>query len=1050
MTNLKKSILALGVAVLSSFGAQAADVFMHTPMGFNVLSLSPNGKWACGVYIDVMVTAYGFRWNLESGEIEMLDANPNVAWDIANDGTISGDFLAVGYLPNQVAISLPGMWNAGAWHVLEMPNKNVTGGMGCTISPDGRYMTASLEQNSVYKSYIWEDGKVLKALPSDSHAVAYAVAPDGQAAAGYSTVYNRVACYWKPTGDVEFFTDSPTHYRGPYNYSRNFSPDGTKLVYWGGWEYEEESGDLYLYCLYDVLTGEHIRVKAESIDSTLEFFDVSNNGTMVGGDFGRGYVMEGLQGKYIDEYLEDKGCDISKFDDFYTGSEGYTDCLPIDRILAISEDENVLAATYYNKDGQLASIIIKMNQDITTLAPANVKGEQLPGLNSAAITWKSPVGIAGLAGYNVYRDGKKLNMLPLTLESYYDKNLAEGTYQYEISCVTSAGNENKAEAITVTIDKQPMPQPLSIYARQKGVNSAQVSWEAPLSPLTHRRYYNPEAFDLNGFYVYEATEVETAIRYNRAELDCYSGFKLQEVSFVPLAEQDSWKINIYSRASNGDLSLIYTQPVTQTLEYGKINNVALTTPMDLPASDMIVAICCKVRDDAPQFIGAEAGRTVPGYSDLLRRLSDENFISAYESSVESGYTVSTLAWAIDLGLKRNDAEVATLSHYNVYADAVKCDDTTSCSYLLGDLADGNHTLGIEAVYSDGTVSEMVSTDVDITANYPKVDNVKLAHANEGNTEVLATWETPADCDYTPVTYTDATTPGQGIKGLASTGYAFMAAVDYPPAMIRGYEGYKIESFEFYPLCDAMFTFMLYENDRKIAEVEPTDLTFNKWNKVDLTTNLTINENATYRLVLDIFDPVPDTPVLPLDGGRARDGFSDLYSINNGEYWASMTTETGSKGSWMMRMNITDTTGAPLNVDGYDVVIDGEKKNDSALTDTKFAYDFGVMDTKVHSLRVDTYYPARALAVEGGATHFLLSTLGIEEARVGTSIEMQCGPNYIEVKGEGVKGIQLIDTAGRIVASCNGNLLEITGTPAGIYIAKVNVLGSTVVRKLSIK
>ena len=48
-------------------------VILKSPYEYKVLSISPNGKWACGTYTDYNSAQYGFRWNLESGEIDLLN-----------------------------------------------------------------------------------------------------------------------------------------------------------------------------------------------------------------------------------------------------------------------------------------------------------------------------------------------------------------------------------------------------------------------------------------------------------------------------------------------------------------------------------------------------------------------------------------------------------------------------------------------------------------------------------------------------------------------------------------------------------------------------------------------------------------------------------------------------------------------------------------------------------------------------------------------------------------------------------------------------------------
>ena len=58
-----------------------------------------------------------------------------------------------------------------------------------------------------------------------------------------------------------------------------------------------------------------------------------------------------------------------------------------------------------------------------------------------------------VAGYTIYREGRKLHVAPLTSLNYQDSNLKEGTYSYTVTAVDSAGNESVASnAVSLRID----------------------------------------------------------------------------------------------------------------------------------------------------------------------------------------------------------------------------------------------------------------------------------------------------------------------------------------------------------------------------------------------------------------------------------------------------------------------------------------------------------------------------------------------------------------------------------------------------------------------
>lgn len=163
MKKLKNLTLTALLTASPIVGMAAGQVIYNTPSGFQVLKVSSNGKWACGNYSDASQAQYGFRWNLESGKIEMLDSkNESVAWAVSNDGTVSGNFSDKTIMPNKAPVQIPGYWRDGKWHRVELPDgADVRDGLGFDISPDGHYMSGSLYINGLFVPYIWEGWRYL-------------------------------------------------------------------------------------------------------------------------------------------------------------------------------------------------------------------------------------------------------------------------------------------------------------------------------------------------------------------------------------------------------------------------------------------------------------------------------------------------------------------------------------------------------------------------------------------------------------------------------------------------------------------------------------------------------------------------------------------------------------------------------------------------------------------------------------------------------------------------------------------------------------------------
>ena len=101
-----KSILFFAAMLFTSVAAWAQSsaakpVILKSPADFQILDISPNGKWACGCFNDYSYVNYGFRWNLESDEVEMLSTTAtSEAFAITNDGVVVGMYTDNTYNAN--------------------------------------------------------------------------------------------------------------------------------------------------------------------------------------------------------------------------------------------------------------------------------------------------------------------------------------------------------------------------------------------------------------------------------------------------------------------------------------------------------------------------------------------------------------------------------------------------------------------------------------------------------------------------------------------------------------------------------------------------------------------------------------------------------------------------------------------------------------------------------------------------------------------------------------------------------------------------------------
>lgn len=1043
---MKKKLFAVLALLCTALSPVAADnVILTSPEFYEVYDMSPNGKWACGGFNDFNNIYHAFRWNLETGETELLGSSESNAFGVNDDGIVSGEFLDTQVFASGAEVNMPGYWKDGSWHHLEMPEGNINSGVGYGgISADGHYVTGVVEVDGVYTPFIWKDGKIYRRLEAPFDAVTYCISPDGQAAGGWAYPEhdgkpgNRCAAYWQPDGQLKFLSS----YEAAWCAAQKFSPDGKKILFWGGWNMNMNEAPK-LAAIYDIETGTTDSIPSLS-EAGFSVRGISNNGTVVGEmEFSGGGIIY-KDGKTTDiiEYLESKGVDLSSVD---IASEGGR--LAIFSVSAISADASRIAIQYNDTQGANRTMIVMFDQEAGEVAPINVTAKQMQDINTVCLTWQKGLLAGDVLGYNVYRDGTKLNEEPIREMKYYDNVMVEGTYTYTVAAVYN-DTEKVSDEVFVTVNAKSVSKPQTVFVRQKGVNSARMQWLEPETNFINRTYVDMETANLQGFGVTTDMSFEVAVNFDKADIANYAGNKVTKVQFYPMStDATDWKLNLYTRnGDDGSLQLLMSQNITQPLNDRKFNTVALDTPLDLPDGDLIVGI--SVTAPVGMVFGMDYGRSEAGYSDLLRQSVESDFFSITEMS-SSTSTPYITSWLMNVVLEPENAstDVDKVESYTIYADGNVVGETTELGYTVDALADGEHTLGVSATYADGKTSDAVSAALNVAANYKAVERVDVAIDEKNGLD--ASWTVPSDDDETFLTYASGEAAGRAPIGPADYNYGLMASVIFTPSMLKSYNGYRINAFRFYPTADALFTFYLQKNDEDIYTLDVDDYVLGQWNTVELPDEVLVDETAEYRLVLDCYDVTPEQPALAVDKTTEHQFYSDAYSLD-GTYWSSIS-ETGIHGNWMLGWVMADKNGKPLTVSGYDVNIDGVKKNQDMLTDTKFSYDFGTEAAGTHSISVDTYYPSVAESVKGTVTMFTIKNdpSGISNSTVET-IRLRLGENYLRVEGDGVRTVTAYSLSGAKAASVKGNTLNITGLVPGVYVIKAKSAEGELVRKIEIR
>ena len=1032
--------------VIGAF-AQKGNLVMTTPdvgMQYMLSAVSPNGKWACGSVYDGIER--GFIWNLCTGEITELSlpGSSSAARSVSNDGKVSGSFETRVNTPNNRPIVTYGTWEKGVWTELEVENKTngafiTREGNASTISSNGRIIGGIANTGDAYKPIVWEDGKLN--IVDNIEGAVYDVSDDGNILCGWTThpeKLNRTSAIWTKTVDGSYDKicidlNSP-YAAGPFSVATGMSPNT----------------DYVIACntVMNLVTGDTIRHDLDYFKSGFELFGVTNDGAAYGfvddGDYPGGAEKIAVKITHdreiinVRDYLISCGVNLDKYP--YVQS-----------VMAISEDEKVYALSAYDEYYVPCSIIVKLDTDIHT-SPVCLSARQLEGLNSNTLTWKAPLYTnEHPTGYNIYRNGVKLNGELITSMKYIDADLEAGEYTYAVTAVYEGDIESvKSEEITAEVNGYEYKEPSMLHAYRSGINDVRLIWDNPYSNLPAIRYYNDDDMisGMGGGYI----SFECAIAARPSELEMYKkeGYKVTEISFIPKTRQDSWTVNFYT--NDNDDEPIYSEVIpAENLKYGVVNYHTLKTPVEIPeGKSLIMAIYIDATNyGGYDVIGMNTKKADAGYSDLIRQEGEPDFYSLYNESMNSEYGPMeyNVRWAMGMHFSKG-SEVNDVKQYIISANGTELGTATDKMFRASNLADGEYEFDVVAEYSNGEKSAPATIKMNVTADTDMCATV-TPEVEPGDGQAILSWEVPAAKDASVITFANDECNG-GVLARKDQGYSYSLASIYKGNELMPYEDFEITGFRFYPLCDADFTFHLMEDDVEVATVplvRGVDYVTEQWNTVTLGTPVKIDRNKVYMLSIECNDVTPEKAPVGMDTQSGYPGLSDLYSVNGNDY-SSLINNGGKDGNWMIALEVASIAENALPVEGYNIYLSGEKQNADLITETTHVLNSLKPDT--YSVRVNPVYSNGIGEKESDDVTFVIDiATGIEDI-ANSTFEIINNAEQIQINGGDVYSIDMYDMNGSAVAHSDSNVISIASLNNGVYVLNIKMDGKSVNTKVSIR
>ena len=386
---------------------------------------------------------------------------------------------------------------------------------------------------------------------------------------------------------------------------------------------------------------------------------------------------------------------------------------------------------------QTLTVNMNVNADAAAPRPVEVKAE--PGTGLVQLTWKPGDENRAPKGYNVYRDGKKVNTEAVTETAFTDNRLVYGEYYYKVTAVYDGDKESlpSDSVLAFVKDGAQYYAPLEPTATVEDNKDVKLTWKSPLANAGEKATaswstgVHADAMGMaSGGTFYAATlwTAEDLVPYRNKRISSVSVQLVNPCSFLRLLVYKDGE-EIYSKTYTGNI--VYD---------GTYTDVTIDEPLTIePGAEYKFAFQLENAQDINP-LAMDDSPAVNGKGNLLSMDGKEWFPASYQG-IDGNFNIN-----VNMVPNESAAEQEP-SGYNIYRDGEKVNDepVTGTSYTDAVSEGGTHEYTITSVYADGgesAESEQVSIEIiGVSERYaPSAVNANVLI----NRDVTLRWDYPTD------------------------------------------------------------------------------------------------------------------------------------------------------------------------------------------------------------------------------------------------------------------------------------------------------------------
>lgn len=400
-------------------------------------------------------------------------------------------------------------------------------------------------------------------------------------------------------------------------------------------------------------------------------------------------------------------------------------------------------------------INMNVNAEAAAPKPVNLKAE--PGIASVTLSWQPGDENRTPKGYNVYRDGQKLNKNAVTETTFTDDKLVYGQYVYKVSALYDGEEESLPSDSVKAFVKQGAQYyaPLTPAATVEGNKNVSLTWKSPLAeagnPATASWSTGVHADQIGineGGYFYAASvwEAEDLVPYRNKKLESVSVQLVNPCSYLALYIIKDGE-TIYRKTYDGNI-----------LYDGTYTDITIDEPLTIEPGATYYFAVQLMNASGIMPLAMDDSPAVNGKGNALSMDGETWFPASYQG-IAGNFNIN-----VNFGAADEDAEQEPVS-YNIYRDGQKLNSEPVTAMSYNDTVDeaGTHEYTLTSMYADGGESaqtEPVKAEIiGIDGRYAPADINADTHINR---DVTLRWDYPlaatsdfkADITTRPVTTGD--------------------------------------------------------------------------------------------------------------------------------------------------------------------------------------------------------------------------------------------------------------------------------------------------------